>query len=190
MIDILDVVAGLATTLSRNGVPHAFGGAIALGFHIAEPRGTRDVDLNVFVRAEDARSSFEVLPPEITWSDADVTAVIETGQVRVFWADIPVDLFFTNHPFHEYVAEHVESAPLSGLTIPVLGANELAVFKAFFGRTRDWADIEAMVDAVTVDLHVVIGWMVDLLGADDRRAVRVRSLLARRPPDEEPRFAP
>ena len=30
------------------------------------------------------------------------------GQVRVFWDEIPVDLFFTNHPFHEHAAANAE----------------------------------------------------------------------------------
>lgn len=190
MIDILDIVAAIESTLVRNSIPHAFGGAIALGFHIVEPRATRDVDVNIFVPAEDARSAFEVLPPEITWTEEDVERVAADGQVRVFWADTPVDLFFTNHPFHVYAAEHAETAPLAGLTIPILGANELAVFKGFFNRTKDWADIEAMVDAGSVDLHIVIGWMVDLLGGNDPRVTRLRALLDRPPPGEEPRFAP
>ena len=31
--------------------------------------------------------------------------------------------------------------PFADTTIPVSGATELAVFKAFFNRTKDWADI-------------------------------------------------
>jgi hypothetical protein len=190
MIDILDVVAAVESTLSRHDVPHAFGGAIALGFHIGEPRATRDVDLNVFVPAKSAESTFTVLPSEFTWTERDVAEVIEKGQVRLFWDDTPVDLFFATHAFHEYAAEHAETAPLAGMSIPILGANELAIFKAFFDRTRDWADIEAMVDSGSLDLHVVIGWMVDLVGGDDHRVARLRSLLERPPPGEEPRFTP
>ena len=35
--------------LDAAGIPHAIGGAIALGYCVLEPRGTRDVDVNVFV---------------------------------------------------------------------------------------------------------------------------------------------
>ena len=84
--------------------------------------------------------------------------------MRLFWEETPVDLFFTHHPFHERAAAHTEEVPLGDTHIPILAATDLAVFKAFFDRTRDWADIEAMVDERTVDLHIVIGWIVDLLG--------------------------
>ena len=73
-------------------------------------------------------------------------------------------------------------------TPPVLGATELTVFKAFFDRTKDWADIEAMIDAGTVDTHGALGWLVDLLGGDDHRVARLRRLLDRKPAAEEPRF--
>jgi hypothetical protein len=190
MTELLDMVVAIEKTLDRARIRHAFGGALALGYHIVEPRATRDIDVNCFVPAEHAGPAFEALPTEIDWSDGDVATVERDGQVRVFWDDTPVDLFFTHHPFNDQAAANVETVPLAGLRVPILAANELAVFKAFFDRTRDWADIEAMVDAGTLDLHVVIGWMVDLAGGDDRRVARLRSLLERPPPGEEPRFAP
>jgi len=191
MTELVDIVLAIERALDRADVPHAFGGAIALGFHIMEPRATRDIDVNCFVLAENARSTFEVLPPEIAWTEKDVATVERDGQLRVFWSDTPVDLFFTNHPFHERAAANVEDAPfVAGTTIPILGANDLAVFKAYFNRTRDWADIEAMIEAGTVDLHEVIGWIVDLLGPSDGRVARLRALLDGPPPGEEPRFAP
>ena len=47
-------VALLARALVEKRVPHAFGGAIALAYY-ATPRGTRGVDVNVFLPA----SAFE-----------------------------------------------------------------------------------------------------------------------------------
>ena len=38
--------------LDGAGMPHAIGGAIALGYCVVEPRGTRDLDVNVFVPQE------------------------------------------------------------------------------------------------------------------------------------------
>ena len=190
MTSLADMVVAIESALRTAGVPHAFGGAIALGFHIVEPRGTRDIDLNCFVASESTRRAFEALPSQITWTDRDVGTVEDTGQVRVFWDETPVDLFFTTHPFHERAAANAVDVPFAGTTIPILGSVELAVFKAFFNRTRDWADIEAMVDAGSVDLHVVIGWIVDFLGPDDPRVDRLKELLERPAPGDEPRFAP
>jgi hypothetical protein len=142
---------------------YAFGGALALAFHVAEPRGTRDIALNVFVPTEAARAVLDSLPNEVQWADRDVVEIERNGQVRVFCDDTPVDLFFVTHPFHENAASHIELVPFAGRTIPILAADDLAVFKAFFDRTKDWADIEAMIEAQSLDVHVVLGWLVDLL---------------------------
>ena len=171
-------------------IPHAFGGALALAFHIEEPRATRDIDVNVFVGADRARAVFDALPDGVAWDEDDLARVTEEGQIRLFWDETPVDLFFSTHVFHDEAALNIERVPLDGTTIPILGATELVVFKAFFNRTKDWADIEAMIEARDADVHRALGWLVDLLGADDPRVERLQALLARRPSGDEPRFQP
>ncbi len=190
MTTLTEIAIALHDRLERARIPYAFGGALALAFHIDEPRGTRDIDMNIFVRAADARHVLQKLPAEVDWTEHDVEEIARDGQVRVFWDETPVDLFFITHRFHEEAATHIEVVPFDGVSIPILAANDLAVFKAFFDRTRDWADIEAMLAVGSLDAHVVLGWLVDLLGPDDRRVARLRGLLDREPPPRDPRFAP
>ena len=38
-----------------------------------------------------------------------------------------------------------------------------------YDRTKDWADIEAMLEVNSIDKSRVIGWLVRLLGVDDPR---------------------
>ncbi|HUI49130.1 MAG TPA: hypothetical protein VL119_10560 [Acidimicrobiia bacterium] len=189
MTSLAEKVLALDDALAAFDAPHAFGGALALAFHIAEPRGTRDIDINVFVPASDAPAVFAALPDPIEWGASDMQEAQRDGQVRVFWDDTPVDLFFDTHPFHQVAAGHVEVAPFGGRDVPILAADDLAVFKAFFNRTKDWADIEAMIDAHTLDIHAVLGWIVDLIGPNDRRVARFREVMHRIPPSE-PRFTP
>jgi hypothetical protein len=188
MTTLAERVVAIETALRDADVPHAFGGALALAFHIAEPRGTRDIDVNVFVDEGRARAVFELLPAGVEWTDADLDLVERDGQVRLFWDDTPVDVFFATHRFHRHAGSHVEKVPFAGTTIPVLSATDLTVFKAFFDRTKDWADIEAMLDAGTVDAHTALGWLVDVVGGDDHRVSRLRRLLDREPPSAEPQF--
>ena len=42
------------------------------------------------------------------------------------------------------------------------------MFKAFFNRTKDWADLEEMHGAGTLDVDRVLGVLVRYLGADER----------------------
>ena len=75
------------------------------------------------------------------------------GQVRLWWDETPIDVFLDNVALHGDAARNRRIVPFGGEQIPVLGPVELAVFKAFFNRTKDWADIEAMLTAETLDLE-------------------------------------
>jgi hypothetical protein len=190
MASLVETIVELERSLTAASVPHAFGGALALAFHTEEPRGTRDVDVNVFVAPEAVDKVFAALPPEVIHTGADADRVRRDGQVRLFAGDTPIDLFFTTHAFHDTAELHVDVVPFAGTEMPVLGATELVVFKAFFDRTKDWADIEAVLEAGTADVHAAIGWLVDLLGGDDPRVARLRDLAHRPPPaaPHDPRF--
>ena len=53
--------------LTRVGIDHAFGGALALAYYTDEPRATADIDLNVALPASDARRAFAALPDAVEW---------------------------------------------------------------------------------------------------------------------------
>lgn len=168
--------------LEEAGIDHAFGGAIALAYWTLEPRGTRDIDVNLFVRPEDCEAALAALPPGISYDAQDVAQINRDGQVRLWWDDTPVDLFFSNLPIHHAAARHRRRVVFEGDEIPVLAPTELAVFKAMFDRTRDWADIEAMLDAETVDVDALREWLVELVGAGDQRLDRLDETLRRTGP--------
>ena len=60
------------------------------------------------------------------------------------------------------------------MEIPVLGPVELAVFKAMFDRTRDWADIEAMLSAQTLDVDETRAKLLELAGEFGRAPRPIR----------------
>jgi hypothetical protein len=172
-----DQLIAIHDALDCVGIPHAIGGAIALGYCTLEPRGTRDVDVNVFVGPERAREVFASLPQGVEFSGADLEQIERDGQVRLRWGVTPVDLFLSVLPFHDHVEAHIRSVPFEGRTIPVLGCTGLAVFKAMFGRPRDWVDIEAMIEARAIDLDEAKRWVLEMVGDDER----TRKLDALRP---------
>jgi hypothetical protein len=163
----------LHAALEDATLPHAFGGAIALAYWTEEPRGTRDLDVNVFVPVGEAGLVLSALPFTAGEAEAELAA---TGQVRVWWDDTPVDLFLDYAPVHRAAAQHVAWVPFEGVDIPVLGPVELAIFKAMFDRTKDWADIEAMLAAGTLDTGAVRASLVGMTGADDARVQRLDGL--------------
>lgn len=165
--------------LQAGGVPHAFGGAIALAYCTEEPRGTRDLDLNIFLDPAEAPSVFAALPAGVVVTEDDRRRTQRDGQVRVWWDDTPVDLFFDVHDFHRHLRAAVRTVPFMGQGVPVLACTDLVVFKAMFDRTRDWADIEEMIQAGTVDADQALRWLTRLLGRADAATLRLAELLDR-----------
>ncbi len=175
----------VARALTNSGVPHAFGGAIALAYYTLEPRGTRDLDINVFVRQEDCAAALAAFPAQVRTPPVSVDLILRDGQARLWWDDTPVDVFFNNLPIHERAARHVRTEPFSGGEIQILGPVELVVFKAVFNRTKDWADIEAVVAAEAVDLDAVRDLLTEILGGDDPRLARLDEAIERGLTDRE-----
>lgn len=176
MTTLVKQILGVHQMLDVGGVAHAFGGALALAFHVGEPRATRDIDVNVFLPPQSVDKIEQALTKHVTFSDEQRDAARADGQVRVFWGDTPIDIFFSTHKFHDDAMRYVEKHSLAGARIPILGADHLAVFKAFYDRTKDWADIEEMVAVGSLDHPRVVGWLLRLLGPDDERVRRFLAL--------------
>lgn len=176
MSTIGDRIVALHAALDDARLPHAFGGALALAWCTADPRGTSDIDLNVFVPPDKARAVVAALPAGVAHAAEDIRSLRRDGQVRLWWDDVPVDVFLNTTPFHEKVADRARVEPFLGVAVPFLACDDLAVFKAFFNRTRDWADLEEMATAGTIERHALRSVIASLLGSDDARLGRVDSL--------------
>ncbi len=177
-LTLVDRIVAVCDALEQAGIPWALGGALALAFATNEPRGTRDIDVNVFVGADHAARVFASLPAGVAFNEADATEAGAHDQVRLWWDTTPIDIFFAADPFHHEVATRCRNVQFDGRHINVLCAEDLAVFKALFDRTKDWADIEAMVESNAIDLDLAAERLAQLLG-DDPRVGRLRNLTAR-----------
>jgi hypothetical protein len=172
-VTLAERLLAVHAALDRAGLPHAFGGAIALAYCTLDPRGTSDIDVNVFVPAEDAAGALEALPDGVVVPKDASRTIAADGQMRLWWDETPLDLFFDYAPVHAEAGRHRRIVPFAGTEIPVLAPEELVVFKAMFDRTKDWADVEAVVTAGTVDLSIVRGQLLELVGRDDDRLARL-----------------
>jgi hypothetical protein len=177
-IRLVDRIVAVCESLERAGIPWALGGALALAYATNEPRGTRDIDVNVFVGPTDARAVFSALPVGVAFTEADLVEAGKRDQVRLWWDSTPIDVFFATDPFHFEVATRCRVVPFEGRHITVLSAEDLAVFKALFDRRKDWADIEAMLESNAIDLQLAAERLGALLG-DDPRVGRLRTLTVR-----------
>lgn len=173
----------LAIDEALDAVPHAFGGALALAYY-AEPRATVDIDVNVFVPADDAEVALEPLRTlGIDSDDATAATARAEGQVRLWWGSTPVDLFFSYDRFHDAAARAIRRVPFADSAIPILAVGHLIVCKVVFDRPQDWVDIAAMLESdAPIDAAEVGRWVGRICGDEDPRYERILTLMAS-PPD-------
>lgn len=173
--------------LRAAAIEHAVGGALALGFY-AEPRGTLDVDLNIFVDADAPGEALDALSAAGIAIDHDhATATIASrGDLFLTYRGCRLDLFFNSIPLHASVSRRTREVRLLGALVPILAPEDLIVLKLLFHRHKDVVDIERIVAAMGADLDwpYVRHWLVECVGKVDARMDTLNTLLeedSRRP---------
>ena len=175
-LTLIQKILELHGHLRTGGLAHGFGGALALAWCTERARATIDIDVNVFVNADVLDRLIQSLPAGVAATSEDSARLVEDGQPRLWWGSTPVDIFLNTTPFHEAAAHRIRWEEFAGVSIPFLACRDLAVFKAFFNRTKDWADLEEMASAGTLNVEAVVGVLVTYLGADDHRIERLQTL--------------
>ncbi|MCW8193458.1 hypothetical protein F6455_01495 [Proteobacteria bacterium 005FR1] len=181
-MNLPEKIVALHQRLAAAGLPHAFGGALALAWCTQRARGTIDIDINIFVGSDHCETVFAALPQEVSATLKQRRELQKEGQVRLWWEQTPVDVFLNTTDFHEQAARRVRLEQFMGHSVPFLACGDLAVLKAFFNRTQDWADLEAMQAAGTLNVDRVSAVLIHYLGADDERIDKLQSL---RPPEHK-----
>jgi hypothetical protein len=170
-VTLTERIVALHAALDGAGISHAFGGALALAFCTAEPRGTQDIDVNVFLSPDEVDRLVAALPQGVVVDDDARALLVRDGQARLWWDQTPVDVFLSNHPFHDHAEADRRHVPFAGIErLPVLACQDLAVFKAFFARPKDVVDVATMASLGSVDLAALERSVVALIGDADARA--------------------
>ena len=120
---------------------------------------------------------FAAFPPGVRTSDDDLQVCRRDGQVRLWWDTTPIDLFTNTTDHHRAAADRAVVHDFAGTPTPFLSCSDVAVFKAFFNRSKDWVDIETMIEAHTLDVDFTLGVLVRYLEPGDERVLRLRSLV-------------
>jgi hypothetical protein len=162
-------------------VPHAFGGALALAYY-GTPRGTQDIDVNVFVAANESARVLEALTQigVATGGVRERKEIRERGQVRLRWERTPLDLFFSYDPLHASCLARIRSVPFGAdASLPILSAEDLVIFKVLFDRPKDWNDVAEVLYARGPDFAVsyTLDWLRRILAPRDARLEKIEKLL-------------
>lgn len=181
MTSLVALIVDVHDHLRDAGLPHAFGGALALGY-IAEPRGTVDIDVNVFVPVE------EIGRVEDALRGLDYRLASGAGDPPVAGhrfehasEPFPLDVFCDLDDRYDAVAQRVVNHPFGpeAVLLPFLSAEDLCVFKLSVGRAQDWVDLEKIAVARrSLDVDYVEDQLIGLRGPTmHRRLTRFRRLL-------------
>lgn len=175
----VELVDAVHDALRRAKIAHAFGGALAFGI-AADPRATRDIDVNVFVPP----AAMPVVAAALgaigylgDGSGVDVTG----GGVRFRHEsdDYPIDIFPSLDDEYDEIAGRVVRHPFGerGRRIPFLSAEDLCVFKLSFGRPKDWVDLAALRSGNRLDDAYIERKLIALRGPSMHpRLARFRAL--------------
>lgn len=175
-VDLVGMLFRVHDALDSAGLSHAFGGALALAWCVPEPRATADIDLNVFVPVDELDLVLAALPEEVEITPRARAHLEQDGQARLWWSGVPLDVFLTTDEFHTAVGSRIVRHQMLGEDLPFLACLDLAVFKAFFDRGKDWVDIEQMLGAGAFDASDAIEILSRYLGTEDHRIARLKAM--------------
>lgn len=175
-----EVARRVADAFEGAGIPHAIGGALALG-QWGFPRATNDVDLDVFVEPDaDLEPTFRALEQagcSVERARARQSAV-ERGDFQAWHGPLRVDVFVASIPFYASIRSRIRQGPLEGRPAWFLSPEDLCVMKLLFFRSKDLIDVERLVAAMgeAFDRGYVSRSLNELVGADDARIGRWQRL--------------
>lgn len=182
MTDFVGLIVSVHDHLERGAIGHAFGGALALGY-VAEPRGTVDIDVNVFVptarldEVATALAPVDYRPPDTDDVPTPVAGIRFTHANEPF----PLDVFPSLDDRYTEIERRVVRHPFGpqGEVLPFLGAEDLCVFKLSFNRAKDWLDLAEIAKArPDLDVDQIEELLVALRGPTMYpRVARLRTLL-------------
>lgn len=167
-MDFVDLILDVHRRLTGASIPHAFGGALALGY-VAEPRGTADIDVNVFLAEDQLDLVDRALQPLAYARSGDATDRPPIAGIRYSSArhPFPLDVFPDLHERYAEVRRRRVLHPFGRGRdrLPFLSADDLCVFKLSFGRPKDWLDLRSIVENGTaLDLDYIEAQVIALRG--------------------------
>ncbi len=186
-MEFVELIVAVHDHLDRAGISHAFGGALALGY-IATPRGTVDIDVNVFLEPSDLQRVEAALSP-LGFGRTGSADDIPIAGIRFEHIEDPFPLDIFPSLDARYVDVELRRAlhrfGRGNDALPFLSAEDLSVFKLSYGRPQDWVDLRAIAAArPDIDVEVIEDLLVALRGPTMYpRMVRFRSFLAASQPE-------
>jgi hypothetical protein len=172
--NLVEAIARLIDAFEASDIEYALGGAIAYSAW-AEPRATRDVDLNLWLDLPALDRGLDILERagvRLNRRTAQQDAA-RRGMFVVRLGEYRIDVFVPSVPFYEEARRRRVRTNIAHRDTWVLSAETLIVFKLLFFRPKDLADIGRVlqIQGDRLDLPFVRRWLVDMVGSADERVL-------------------
>lgn len=168
--DLLSFLATVLAALSTLPVPYCLIGAVALGAW-GRPRATQDLDLLVLVEESNreefiAKLSSSAIAVNHQWFEANPMA---KGRVTRFSSrahpQYPLDIIYAADQHERAAVDRKQTVVLHGLSLPVVGPEDLVLLKLKAGRPTDFDDVISIVKNPHLQLDLAYLWSwADRLG--------------------------
>jgi hypothetical protein len=179
--DSYQVAEELTARLEAARCEYALGGAIALGFW-AEPRGTLDVDVTLYLPLDPPTRCVELLTQIGCQVDRRRTEdmLSEHNFCQVQFLGIRLDVFLPMSDFYEAAKARRRQVPIGRQQAYIWDAETLCVFKMMFFRQKDLVDVQSVLRSQRdlLDRDWVEKSLLELYGKRDPRITRWRELAA------------
>jgi hypothetical protein len=160
---LIKSVLDMQRRLIEAGIDSVLIGGLAVSAW-GEPRGTRDVDLKVLLKREDAQRLLDVLGADFAPVHADpLQAIRRNGILFVHnQQNVRIDLLLADTDFDEAAIRRGRSIELQpGQAVRVCSPEDFIVYKLLAPRGRDYDDIVGVIQRQrdTLDDAYVIRWL-------------------------------
>jgi hypothetical protein len=178
-----EVAARLADRLDEDGLPYAFGGALALGAW-GVPRTTTDVDIAVFVAELELDKLLDSVERAGAMVDRSAArrSVARTGFFVAQLGRTRIDLFIAHHPWHADMRTRRQLLPTpDGKPRWFVSLEDTALAKLLYARPKDIQDLERLfaVQRSRLDLAYLRRWLAAMVPAQDKRSATLEDLARR-----------
>ncbi|MBI3098569.1 MAG: hypothetical protein HYY93_10060 [Planctomycetes bacterium] len=170
--EIKEATRNISSLLEGLGLPHAIGGAVAMGL-LGHVRATRDVDLLLLLPAlrsqefadaahaagfrmrDDSDAEVPVTPAQMT------TSTREVGHFRIWWREVKLEIFSPKVPLQDSVLKRRIRSDVGDFSLWITTAEDLILLKMIFHRDKDLVDVRRLLAANrdSLDVPYVKSWI-------------------------------
>ncbi|MEN8148246.1 MAG: nucleotidyltransferase [Planctomycetota bacterium] len=179
--DLTGLAARISAKLTREEIPHAVSGAIAMAAH-GHVRATIDLDILVVTESMRLPVVFEIVRRQgFEGDDRDLIDSLRTRYVAALRSGpVTVEILVPVLPYHHGIVDRAVRRPVSGEEVPFVGVEDLVILKLLWRRAKDLADLQALVAATPdLDAEFVRATLAEILPAEDPRRAEFEDLVSK-----------